>query len=308
MENKKVVITTIIISLCIFLPLTIIGFIFKGDRNLLDENPKHEMYYKNNIWFYDDNDNFLSKYECRTEICEISTPTIDDDAYNINYYKNTDVKKVEIVDEIHTFITDGSLIYLYNVTNGKTLNGYKSLKNYNTKIENDIYILQNEEDLWGVLTIGDSLNKVLDFEYDFIGLLNNVTEDGILKADKFIVQKDNKWFIVDNTNNIITGYIEDPIVDYTNDYIISKNGDKVRIFSYDNFEYLNMYNIKDYIIYEDYIGIITDNFLLVYNNLSENYIKSITMENTNDKVSLEKENNSLNIKINGSLVDSIELN
>lgn len=308
MENKKVVLITIIILLCIFAPLTIIGFIFKDNRNLLDENPKHERYYNNYIWFYDENDKFISKYECETEICKISVPTIDDETYEINYYKNGEIKEVPVVDNIHTFITDGSLIYLYNVTNGMKVSTYKSIKNYSTKLENDTFILQNEDGLWGAITVGDTLNRVLGFEYDFVGLKNNVNSENILSTEKFIVSKDSKWYIVDNSNNAISGYIDNPIIDYNDKYIFSKNGENIEIYSYDNFKYLNNFEVKKYIIEDEYIGIITDNFLLIYNDLGVDYIKSITISNINDEILLEKAENKLNVKVNNEILESIELN
>jgi len=308
MKNKKPVFITIIVLLCIFLPLTIIGFIFKDDKNLLEENPGHNLVYKGHLWFYDEKDEFLSKYECQTEICELSAPTIDDGAYGINYYKDGNLKKVSIVDNKYTFITDGALIYLYDVNNGTSLQSYKTIKNYNTTLENNAYIIQNNEGLWGVLSIGNTLSSVLSFEYDFIGISrNNLSVDGILNIDKFIVFKDSKWYLVDNTNNALTGEIDDPIVEYNNNYVFSKNTDRVRIYSYENYEYLTNYNIQDYILEDKYIGIVTDLFLLIYDDLGKNYLKSIPLSNIPGKISLEKEDNKINIKSNNEIIESIEL-
>lgn len=306
MKNKKVVLITIVILLCIFLPLTVIGFIFKDDKNLLDENPRHDLYYKGKVWFYDENDKLLSSYECQTEVCELSVPTIDDDTYGINYYKGT-ISSVPVEDNSYTFITDGAVLYLYNVKNGTTLQSYKSIKNYNTKINNNNYILQNSDGLWGVLTVGSTLSSVLPFEYDFVGLINKVDDKGILNSDKFIVLKDSKWYIVDSDNSAITGYIDDPIIDYTDEYVISKNSERIRIHSYQNFEYLTNYQIKDYALEDNYIAIVIDGFILIYNSLNTNYIKSIPLT-TSGELDLEKEDNKLIVKINNEIIETIELN
>lgn len=311
MKNQKVIYITIIVLLCIFLPLTIIGFIFRDDKNLLDENPGHDTYYKGKIWFYDDNDKLLSSYECQTEICEFTVPTIDDAAYGINYYGEGTMEKVPVVDNKYTFITDGAVIYLYNVTNGTTLGTYKAVKNYNTSLENNAFIVQNQNGLWGVLTIGSTLSSVLPFEYDFVGLINKTNEDGTLNTDKFIVRKNNKWHLVDVTGvepNAITGEIEDPIVDYTDYYVISKNMNKVRIHSYENYEYLTNYSIKDYVLEDKYIGIITDNFLLIYDNLGSNYLKDITLTGITGEIDLELSNNNLNVKVDNEVIETIEVN
>ena len=102
--------------------------------------------------------------------------------------------------------------------------------------------------------------------------------------------------------------MEDPIVDYTNEYIFTKNGDKVRIYSYQNYEYLTNYNIKNYILKDNYVGIVTDNFLLIYDNLGTQYIKSIALSDNKSAIELEKNNNVLNIIINNDIIESIELN
>ncbi len=306
MKNKGIFIT-IIVLLCIFVPLTIIGFLNKRNISPLEENPNHDTYYNGYMWFYDSEDNFLSKYECITETCIYANTVIDDETYGINYYKEGIKKEVNIIGNKYALITDGSLVHLYSVSNGSILQSYKAVKNYNTDLENNTYIIQNNEGVWGALTIGETLKSILPFEYSFIGLKNELKEDNTLSTSKFIVSKDQKWFIVDNNNSALTGYIDDPIIDYTNEYVFSKNNDRVRIYSYENYEYLPDYNIKNYILEDKYIGIVTDSFLLIYENLGNKYIKSMALtDNTND-IDLEKNNNKLDIKVNGEVKESIEL-
>lgn len=308
MKNKKGVLITIIVLLCIFVPITVIGFLGNSNISPLEDNPKHETYYDGHMWFYDSNDKFLSKYECQTEVCEYTNPTIDDNTFGINYYKDGNVKSVGLISDKYTFITDGSLIHLYAVDTGTVLQNYRAVKTYNTNVENNSYIIQDSNGVWGVIGISNNLSSILPFEYSFIGLGNNFNEYGILAADKFIVQKDTKWYLVDNTNSALSGQIDDPIIDYNDNYIFSKNQDKIRIFSYENYEYLTNYTIKDYILEDKYIGIITDNFLIVYENLGNNYLKSVTLTDKNAKVELEKNENKLIIKINDIETETIELN
>ncbi len=307
MENRKSVLITIVVLLLIFTPLSIIGILNTNNIGIMEENPNHEIYYERKIYFYDSEDKFLSYYECQTEVCDFASSLIDDNTYGINYYKDGAVTKAPIVDEKYTFINDGSAIYLYATNTGSNLQTYKAIKYYNTSIENNIYIVQNSNNVWGVLSIGSTLRSVLPFQYDFIGLINNLNEDGSLKADNFIVLKDNKWSIVNSAGSTITGLIDDPIIDYTNEYIISKNQDKVRIYSYENYEYLTDYNIKDYVILDNYIGIITDTFVLVYENLGVNYLGSYTLTDNSSEVDLEKTDTKIDIKVNGNVVETIEL-
>lgn len=307
MENKKASLITIIVLLCIFAPLAILGLIFRDDKNFLEENPNHDFYYKGHLWFYNEKDELLSSYECQTEICELTTPTIDDGVYGINYFKNGTLKNVSKSYK-YTFITDGAVIYLYDVVSGKSLQTYKNLKNYNTNVKNNAYIVQNSDELWGVLTVNDMLGVVLPFEYDFIGLVeNSANEDEILNTEKFVVKKDNKWYIVDENNSAISSHFDDPIIDYNNDYIFTKNGEIVKIYSYQGFEYINNYTVKDYILEDKYIGIITNNYLLIYENLANRYIGNISIVGVTGKLSLEKVANKLNVKVNNEVIETVEL-
>ena len=308
MENKKSVLITIIVLLCIFAPLTIIGLLGKENISPIEENPNHDTYFDGYIWFYNTNDEFLSKYECLTEICEYTVPIIDDNTYGLNYYKEGTVDRVSLINDKYTFITDGQVIYLYAAETGTKLQTYNAIKTYNSNLENNSYIVKNSDGVWGVLSISETLGSVLPFEYSFIGLKNDLNEDGTISTDKFIVQKDTKWYIVDNNNSSLSGYIDDPIIDYNNDYIISSSVDKIRIYSYEDYEYLTNYNIKDYIFEDKYIGIITDTFLLIYENLGEKYIKSIAIADGNSNFDLKMDNNKLNILNNDKVVDTIEVN
>lgn len=305
MENKKPAAITIVVLLLIFTPLTIIGLLFRDDRHPLEENPTHDFFYKGYLWFYDKNDEFLSKYECMTNICDYTISVINDDTYNMKYYKEGNSPKMTLLDDKYTFLTDGSVIYLYDAQSGSTLQTYKALKNYSTNINGDYYIIQNTNDLWGVLMVNEMLASVLPFQYDFIGLPNKILTENTLASDKFIVKKDSKWFIVNNENNAISGYIDNPIIEITDDYIFSQDENKIRVYSYDNLEYLKTFQIKDYILIDGYVGIITDNFVLVYKHLGENYIKSITIPSKDDKVTMEKKDNNLNVLINGNVVETI---
>lgn len=307
MENKKPVIVTIVILLIIFTPLTVISAFIHADRNPLDENPGHDFYYKGKLWFYNSDDKLVSTYECGTETCEFTKPIIDDAEYGINYYKDGTKMSVNIVDDKFTFITDGVVVSLFNVEMGTTLQTYKAVKNYNIDLENNTYIIKNNSDLWGALTIGDNLSSVLPFEYDFIGIKDGDFENGRLNIKEFIVLKNSKWFLVDTSNNVLTEKVNNPIVNYNKNYLFTKTSDRYRIFGYDGVEYLSNYRIKNYVIEDNYYGIITDSFVLVYNNLGSNYLKVIPITSQVSKVELEKRNNNLAVKFDGNTVDNIAI-
>ncbi len=307
MENKKAVLITIVVLLFIFTPLTVMGAFFKANVNPLEENPSHDFYYKGSLWFYDTYDKLMSTYKCLTETCEFTKPVIDDSNYGVKYYQDGSLDKLWIIDDKYTFITDGVTVYLFNVESGRPLQSYKAVKNYNVKLENNTFIIQNNKDLWGVLTVGNNLGSVLPFEYDFIGLKEKEIVNGTFPVTEFIVEKDSKWYLVDLKNSSLTAEIPTPIIDYNNQYLFSKSNDRIRIYSYDGTEHLLNYRIKDYVIADDYYGIITDSFLIVYHNLEDNYLKFIPLTREATDITLEKDNNKLVVKFNGNIVDNIAI-
>ncbi len=305
MENKRPVLITIVVLLFIFTPLTVLGAFSNSNYNPLEENSNHEFYYKGKLWFYNEKNRLMSKYECQTEICEYTTPIVDDNTYKINYYDQGETKPVGVIDYKYTFITDGALINLYSVETGTNLQSYKAIKNYYTALEDNVYVIKNSNDVWGALSIGESLMAILPFEYDFIGLANHFNENGELKTDRFITYRDNKWQIVDNENNTISASFNDIITDYTDEYIINKKDNQIKIYSYEGYEVLSNYEIKDYIILDQYIGIVINNFVLIYTNLNEGYLRSIPIINTTGKVSLNKNGTNLEVLLDDNIIDTI---
>lgn len=307
MQNQKATIITIVVLLLIFTPLTVISAFIKESHNPLDENPKHEFFYKGYLWFYDENDKYLSKYECLTETCDFTNATIDDDTYGLNYYKDGKDSKIKVIDDRYTFITDGAIKYLVNVATGGSLQAYKEIKNYGTTLDDNVYIIKNSDDVWGALSVGSVLSPVLPFEYDFIGLTNRIKDNNIVATDKFIVKKNNKWYLVNNQNSALSGYFDDPIVDYTDNYIVTKNSQYYRVFTYQNYEYLNNLMINNVIVKDNYFGVVSNNTLYIYHNSFDNYIRMFNLNSASSKVEISKVDNNLEIKIDGNIVESIAI-
>ena len=300
MKNKKMVLYTIIFLLIIFVPLTIMGFFVRGKENPLEENPNHEFFFENKLWFYDKNDELISKYECKTNKCDLAKLTIDDEEYGINYYKDGTLEKVEN-NNVYTFIADGALNYLYDVENGRALQKYLQIKNYNTKVKNDIYIIQNEDNLWGAISIGETLSALLPFEYDFLGIVNDFSEEE-LNVNYFIALKNDKWFLVDKENTMISSESDDPIIDYNDKFIITKADDRIKVFSYVGTEYLESYYFNDYALYDKYIGLVTNDTVYIYDDLEANYLKSIPID-TPGNLKLEPKGNQVLVKLDDEVIE-----
>ena len=305
MNNKKATFYVIVGLLVIFLPLTVFGTVMKFANRTVDENPNHDFFYDGYLWFYSDTNEFLSKYECMTEVCELSKTTIDDTEYGINYYPDGNIEHLPILGN-YAFITDGTDIKLYNITSGSTLETYKSVKDYHTKLSTDAVIVQNTSGLWGMFSFQDKLNSVLPFEYDFIGLANNAN-DGLLSISKMITLKDNKWAIVDNTNSMLSGYIDDPIVDYNDEYIISKKDNEINVYGYNDTEYFMDMQITNYVRLDNYLGLVEGNTLRIYRSLNTDPVKEIMLSNNDSKIEFQMEDGNLNILVDDNVVDTLAI-
>ena len=271
MKNKPVL-YTIIILLIIFIPLTILGFFYKEKPiSISDENPKHFPYYNNSLWFYQHN-KLISKYECLNEKC----------SYNI---KN-------IINNKYVFIKDGDILYLYDINKGIVYDKYLACLNEDNK-----YICESDKLLWGVLDIFDEVREDIPFIYESINFNKN----------KYIVKKDNKYYLVDEKNNNVTKGFISKIEDFNNTYVISKENGRYRIYDFDGNEYLSNYIINNYSLSDNYIGIVYNNNLYIYNNINNLTLKEISLSNINSKVKLEEKDHKLNIYLDDLLHSSIEL-
>lgn len=310
MENKKIVLIVIIILLAIFAPLTVLGYIERAKNPTAKENPKHELYYKGYIWFYDSEDNYINKYQCKTETCELAKPTIDDDQYEISYYKDGTDEYIPLINNKYAFIRDGDLIYLYDITDDlRFLATLKSVKNYNTTIENHIYILQNENGLWGAFIVNDNVESILPpYEFNFIGLKGALTSTNEISSNYFIVNKGSAWYLLDSIATQITTNYDYPIVNYTENYVLCKDltENKIHVYDYSGKEFLENRNIKRQLIFEDYIGLVENNALYIYQNLEEEELKIISV-NDDSEINLERDGEIINIKVDGNIVETIAL-
>ena len=272
MKEDKGVLITIIVLLVIFLPLTILGYI---EHNKMENNYEHKLYYQGYLWFYD-NDKLIGKYKCNNDMCNLATTTIKDDEYDKRNYRGDLEGTILPINNKYAFIKDGDKIILYDITTNGSLASYKSVNNYNTKIVDDTYIVEQENGKFGVLRFANGLESVIPFEYDFIGLTNNLSENNELIANYFLVKQDNLWFLIDYQNNII-----------------SKKYDK---------------EIIDYRIFNEYIAIITDQNIDIYNLDDKVLINSKRINTEYESIDYRETINTIELIIDGKDAETIEIN
>lgn len=281
-------------------------------------NPNKEFHYNNKLYFYNYN-NLIGTYPCENSICDYAYETIDDTSYALNYYDDKVIDQVKMVNNKYAFIVDTSSssdshyydtpIILYDIVNQRKIASFKAVKNYTIGIENNIYIVENTDSQWGVLSLGDTTSLLIPYSYNYIGLHNKVANNTTnLEADTFVVKDSTGWKLVNNKNgNLTTSSYTNNIYDFNNKYIICKNNDYYYLYDYNNALVVS-FGYKSLAFVGDYVAVLNSaNQFYILNpqtniDMSERYVIS----SLND-VKYELTSSGITITINGTLKETVKI-
>ncbi len=289
MSNKKGFFIATIIFLVIFVSLALIGSYYKltNKDKQKEENPTVTVKV---ITFYGADNSLLAKYSCQNKYCGFVSPIIDDDNYSLIYYQDGTNEELRPINNRYAFIYDNNSdnkneIILYDFVDHKVVNNYQAIKNYGTVIENDLFLVKDVNNNWGVISLAnEEMEQLVQPEYSYIGIANNFdTESGTLTADRFLVMKNNKWGIIDVNNALLSAYIEEPVITYTGLYLETKVNDLYKIYNYSGDVILPDDNYLHIAITGKYIEFVnSDNKLFIYDPETSKVIGSkITLRTTN---------------------------
>ncbi len=310
MINHKITLWAIIVLLILFIPLTIFSTYMHFNKGpVVQENPNHEFKFENKLYFYNEVNELIGKYECSNSICDLAINSNNED-YSLEEYEDEDTK-FELVNNRYAFICDKNdkekeEIKLYDLSLNRILATYKAVKNYGIGIEGDIYIVKNNDDKYGVIGFNEGIALKIPFKYDYIGLVNKIdSETEKIASSKYAVMKDKKWQLTDLNNAEFTSNIDGDIASYNEEYIILKNGSNYKLIDYNGRNYLN----EGYLylgFYSKYIEIIDNfnNFYLYNMKNSEKISKEYSVKDISD-VDLKQENNNIIISINGQVKETV---
>ena len=316
-KNKKSVLILNIILLIIFIPCAVIGIIYRSNSG--DTSNKNKDFFHNGKLYFYDYENLLGNYTCTNNLCDYANETIDDDNYALNYYNDNKLDQIEMINNKYAFIIDddtsnikenykGIPIKLYDITGNKVLSTVKAVKNYSVGIENNLFIIQNDSDMWGVISINDVISVVIPYEYNYIGLHKNTANNtNKLESDIFVVYNDSGWKLLSNLNVDLTSTFINPIYDYNATYVITKNNDLYYLNKYDGTQVIS-YGYKGIKFIGEYVGVLSssDEFYIVDPTTTQD-ISSRYPVTTLDQVNYTITDAGLELTINGEVVETISM-
>ena len=227
--KDKITLALIIIFLSTSIILAALGFTFNlmgVNKTPEPENVNHEFRFNGKLYFYNQDDQLLGTYVCKTSECDYAKSIIDDSNYDFNYYKNEEDATLKVESNRYVFIQDGSDIIYYDIKNGIDLDKVLAVKNYNVGLENKFYIVKNSEGKWGVLRLSDPAIAKIEYKYSFIGINSSISDNGKVMSSAFVVKDENGWKIISDSGTNKSQYFVNPIYDYNEKYVITSNNNQ----------------------------------------------------------------------------------
>ena len=281
-KQKKLIIILAIILLAL---LVVIGILFlnkkedkKKDVKLPDVIVDNDFYrYENgSLVFLDNEKKELGKYKCKNadeKKCYVAFQSNEDD-FTGDLYVDDKGKKLDvrakIVNNNYVFIVDNKKgnndnIILYNIKSKEDLDEYKLVKE--SSINKNYVVLKDKDNKYGLLDLSEDEPKTLiNFVYDYVGAINNEM------AIKYVVLlKNGKYYLSDYTEKLLSGGLNQKIVEYNDQFIVTKDGNnKYQIYDFDN----NQLQSASYLFIKltnDYYAVVQDNGLFVYDKSGTKY-------------------------------------
>lgn len=301
MKDKKTLIT-IIVLLIIFVPCSIYGTIKHAKMNqevVLDDNVNKEFIYNNKLYFYE-NDKLLSTYECST--CNVATNTYNTE-YHTNYYKFGEVNIEPVINSTFGIFQNNGKTILYNLVGSQIVDTYDEVINYGVLATNK-FLINKKDNKWGIIFL-DFSNNTISNEYDYIALpahLNGQTLD----STKFIVSKNNLWYILKEDGTLFKEATSKEIVDFNDNYYITYDGN-YHIYDYNNIEYLtylskkNVYGVGKYVFIES-----ANNLLLIYEKCNDTLRQQVVLPE-HESMYFQVKENAIDIMLDQKLFQTLDL-
>ncbi len=275
------------------------------------ENVNKEKYFDGKLWFYNEQGALLGTYPCETDTCDIGKASTDDEAYALESYRPTENDYLPIINDRYVFIHDGEgeSLFLYDIVNDMAYktNRYRSVKNYGVGIAGDHFIVSNDSNQYGILNLTTNPYLLISINYSFIGLPNDLDENGEVISDYFVTLRDGYWNIIDKNQAVLTQGITDEIVDFNGESIIVLNSEGYyRLIDYNGRERLSeTFNELSFIGRYLNCTTLANEFYLYDITTNQEVSERYTISPTDEVLTSVDPNNNIVISINGTVVETI---
>lgn len=281
-KQKKLI---FILAIVLVVLLVVLGILFFGKKDKKDSKDKtpdvivdNDFYrYENGkLVFLDNDDNELGSYKCKNadeKKCYVAFQSKEDD-FTGDLYVDEQGNKLDVRSKIinnnYVFIVDNKKgsnedIILYSIKSKSIGDEYTLVKT--SSINKNYVVLRDKDKKYGVLDLSEEEPKVLiNFVYDYVGMINNDM------ANKYVVLlKNGKYYVSDFTEKLLSGGLNQRIVEYNDQFIVTKDNDnKYEIYDYDD----NKLQDKTYLFIKlnnEYYAAMQDNGLIVYDKEGTKY-------------------------------------
>ena len=199
-------------------------------------------YFDGKLYFYSDEDkeNLIGKYTCKNKNDVTSKTTELTNCFVAKESKivNETSGYIPIFNSSYVFISDNSIVVLYDLKNSKNLSEYKAVdtgigaeKVTHVSALNSLVYCQNTSDGFGAITFGSNgPSGVIAFTDTKSDDPSGKTLNISFMKDLLLVKREKKNFLYDKIGNEIASSTFD-IVDYVSSYMLVKNNDNYLVYS-----------------------------------------------------------------------------
>ncbi len=297
--SKKQKITIIVVSVIVLLIIIglILFFVLKDNNEEIPEEPtivieKDNYRYENGtLVFLNKNEKEIGKYECTNkdvDKCYVTKIDLSSDTFDrvISVDKNNEeiIKTSKIYNDKYVFVTDGDIVYLYNISSKEKELELQNIKEYSTN--RDIVVVENDKNLYGLIEIKeDGYEYLIRPSYDNLGIVNG-------EKELLLAQDKDKNYIIDVNGKTLSKDIKVDVKSANENYIVGANNGTYNLYNYNSEELLSDY---DYIgLHNEVISLVKSKRLyLVNNDLSKLYEDGIRLNSTDYNKIYVYENNKL---------------
>ncbi len=253
MENgNKGALIIIVLLLIVFVPLAFLTTTYKFKENKEKEKkteaPSLPEFYENGNLNFVEYNSLLGTYNCNNTneagFCGYAYETIDDDNYVLDYYEDTYLDELGIINSKYTFLidtdatydqnnTENKEVFLYDIEQDKIIGTYRAVKNYTIGLNGDYFIVKDLNDLWGVIKLEEGITQVIPFEYEYIGVQNQLANaKETLDTELFVGYKNRFWYLIGNNGIVLSSPLAAGIYEYDSDIIIGVLNNKYSLYNY----------------------------------------------------------------------------